>query len=299
MFSWQSIGPLRMWSGCPARCLDRALMLAVLGRALLSGIALAAPTPWSQVTVPAAGAPKAIGGPSNGCLLGASLLEASGPGFVSIRRHRERYFSHPETLDFVRWLGRSVAERSNQMVMVGDLSQPRGGRMDSMHRSHQNGMDVDVWFTLTRSPEQAWQQTPEATDPPSMVASDGRSLSAAWGTEQRDLLHAAATHPDVDRIFVNPAIKQALCEQESDRSWLRKLRPWWGHDAHFHVRLRCPAGSDQCKPQSPVPAGSGCDSSLAWWFSAEARSPKKSSSVKRAPPVPPPACQQVLNAPAQ
>ena len=48
----------------------------------------------------------------------------------------------------------------------------------------------------------------------------------------------------VQRIFVNAAIKKALCrEATGDRSWLAKIRPWWGHDYHFHIRMRCPPGS--------------------------------------------------------
>lgn len=288
------------WSGaCLGLGAGPRVVLAFLCWVSLGGqVALAAPSPWARVSAPAAGDARAIGGPSNGCLLGAAALPESGPGFVSIRRHRGRYFAHPETLSFVRSLGESVAARSDRLMMVGDLSQPRGGLMDSLHRSHQNGMDVDVWLTLADAPRHVGQRIPEATNPPSMVARDGRSLSPAWGPAQRDLLHAAATDPRVDRIFVNPAIKQALCDRESERAWLRKLRPWWGHDAHFHVRLRCPADSVQCEPQSPVPAGSGCDATLAWWFSAEARSPKASSSARVARPEPPAVCQQILTAPA-
>ena len=59
------------------------------------------------------------------------------------------------------------------------------------------------------------------------------------------MLEVAASDPVVDRIFVNPVIKRELCTHEPPGSlWLRKLRPWWGHHDHFHVRLRCPPGSE-------------------------------------------------------
>ena len=80
-------------------------------------------------------------------------------------------------------------------------------------------------------------------------------------------MQAAAEDPAVERIFVNAAIKKAMCrEAGSDRAWLAKVRPWWGHAEHFHVRLDCPPDSPQCKPQPPVPAGDGCGHELDYWF---------------------------------
>jgi len=253
-------------------------------------------SPWSKVKTTAPGPSSVIGGPSNGCIAGAEALPANGTGFVNIRRHRDRYYGHPETLRLVKDLGRALSKRSDELMMVGDLSQPRGGLMSSMHRSHQNGLDVDIWFHLATSARKANGQHPEEKDPRSMVAPGGERLSKDWGEDQKTLLRTAAKDPRVDRIMVNPAIKRALCRSENgDRKWLRKLRPWWGHDAHFHVRLKCPKGSTRCKQQAPVPAGDGCDKSLAWWFSEEARKPAKKSKKKRARPAMPTGCGSLLS----
>jgi penicillin-insensitive murein DD-endopeptidase len=104
----------------------------------------------------------------------------------------------------------------------------------------------------------------------------------------------------VARIFVHPAIKRELCAiAGTDRDWLRKIRPWWGHDHHFHVRLRCPDGDRWCVEQAPPPPGDGCDDSLAWWFSDEARA--EAERLAALPPRPrptldqlPPQCRAVL-----
>ena len=257
----------------------------------------AAESAWSLVKTVAAGRPAAIGGPSNGCILGADVLPATGKGFVSIRRHRERFYGHPETLRLIRDLGAAMDRRNGRLVMIGDLSQPRGGRMSSSHVSHQNGLDADIWLTLADSPDQAWRATPEDRDPPSMLGRHGLQLSDRWGPDQLFLIQRTAEDPAVDRILINPGIKRALCRSEGDAPWLRKLRPWWRHDAHMHVRLKCPPGSPDCKQQAPLPMGTGCGSELAWWFSLEARSPSRSSSSKpKAPPAPPAACRTVLSA---
>nr|WP_277949407.1 penicillin-insensitive murein endopeptidase [Chromatium okenii] len=121
--------------------------------------------------------------------------------------------------------------------------------MSSSHRSHQNGLDVDLWFTLATSPAAARALMDHADDPPSMVRRDGLAVSEYWGADQQFLIETAARQRTVERIFVNPAIKQALCQHAmpNDRSWLHKVRPWKGHDAHFHVRLVCPPGSPHCE----------------------------------------------------
>jgi len=252
---------------------------------------------WSEVATPTPGPAAAIGGPANGCIAGARALPATGTGFVSIRRHRNRYYGHPDTVRLVQYLGRELSKRTHALMMVGDLSQPCGGLMASMHRSHQNGMDVDIWFRLAGSVRSAHDRYPEGRNPGSVVASGGLELGKDWGGHQRLLLKATADHPRVDRIIVHPAIKRALCRSEKgNRRWLRKLRPWWGHDAHFHVRLKCPRSSPRCRQQPPPPTGDGCDQSLAWWFSKEARTPSKKPRKKARPPIPA-ACKALLSKP--
>ena len=85
-------------------------------------------------------------------------------------------------------------------------------------------------------------------------------------------------------------------------AWLSKIRPWWGHNYHFHVRLRCPANDRACENQDPLPPGDGCDESLAWWFSDAERARLDKPIVPPAKlPKPmalaelPPACRGVLN----
>ncbi len=241
---------------------------------------------WAEVRSVSTGPPAAIGEAANGCLAGAASLPPQGEGFVQIRRERLRQFGHPLTLSFVRDLGASQTQASGRYVMIGDLSQPRGGPISSSHRSHQNGLDLDIWFQLADSPAQANRSYPEADAPPTMVRADGLAVNGLWGQDQRRLLKFAAEDARVERIFVNPAIKLALCDNETgDRRWLRKIRPWRGHDAHFHVRLKCPKDSPACQDQSPIPPGEGCGAELAWWFTEEARKPKKGGGEKPSPPM--------------
>jgi penicillin-insensitive murein endopeptidase len=140
-----------------------------------------------------------------------------------------------------------------------------------------------------------------ATD---MVAESGLDVDPkAWSHERTELIKTVAEDPAVTRIFVNAAIKKAMCrEAGSDRDWLAKVRPWWGHAEHFHIRIACPADSPQCKGQPPVPEGDGCGHAMDYWFTDGVLHPKP-------PPVPaaprpgptlaalPKECKQVVMAP--
>jgi penicillin-insensitive murein endopeptidase len=95
------------------------------------------------------------------------------------------------------------------------------------------------------------------------------------------LIYRAATLPDVARIFVAPGIKKVMCAINwRDRGFLRKLRPWYGHDDHIHVRLECPAGEALCGDQAPIPAGDGCGADLDWWFTEAPYRPSTSPPAK-------------------
>ena len=78
-----------------------------------------------------------------------------------------------------------------------------------------------------------------------VVAADRLHVDpAVWNPSYLKMYRAVASEPQVARMFVNPAIKRELCrEAGTDRAWLAKIRPWWGHDYHFHMRLVCPPGA--------------------------------------------------------
>ena len=119
-------------------------------------------------------------------------------------------------------------------------------------------------------------------------------VPALWKPEISSLIKLAAQDDDVTRIFVNPAIKQQLClDAGVDRDWLRKVRPWFQHRAHMHVRLRCPADSLECQDQPLPPAGDGCGAELQSWF--EPAKPGSTPPAKKTPPPLPPSCQALLD----
>lgn len=265
------------------------LMLAAL---LMSASALAA-TPWQRIAQPVPGAPQAIGGFANGCIVGAEALPLNNPAYQVMRPDQRRYFGHPDLLLFIQRLTTQVHNLGLGQVLIGDMGMAAGGRFSSGHASHQSGLDVDIWLQL---PKKRWtSQMLLKPQPLDLVSADGKRVVARhWQPEIDSLIKLAAKDEQVTRIFVNPAIKKQLCaDAGSDRDWLRKVRPWFGHRAHMHVRLRCPPDSLECLDQALPPPGDGCDAELESWFLP--KKPGSGAPVKREPPPLPPSCQALLD----
>jgi penicillin-insensitive murein endopeptidase len=244
-------------------------------RALAQLPADAAKRLFGLAATPAPGPARPIGSYSDGCLAGAQQLPADGPNWQVMRPSRNRAWGDPVLISFLERLAAALPAAAGWPgLLVGDIAQPRGGPMLTGHASHQIGMEADIW--LTPMPDR--RLTPAERD--EMPATDvvaGNRLDidpSVWTPQHRKLLETVARSPGVARIFVNAAIKRALCrEAGADRGWLRLIRPWWGHSYHFHLRLSCPTGQSQCQEQAPPPPGDGCGE-LGWWFTEEALHPK-------------------------
>jgi penicillin-insensitive murein endopeptidase len=246
---------------------------------------------------------RVLGFYSRGCLAGAKALPINGKTWQVMRLSRNRNWGHPNLVQFLERLAHKGPKVGWRGLLVGDLSQARGGPMLTGHASHQVGLDADIW--LTPMPErELTRREREEMSATMMVAADRMDVDPkVWTPAHTEIIKAAAKDPIVERIFVNAAIKKALCrEAGNDRSWLSKARPYYGHDYHFHVRIQCPADSPDCQPQEPVPEGEVCGADLDYWFSDEVLHPKPSPvPSKPKPPLTmadlPPACRQVLLAP--
>ena len=223
---------------------------------------------WSSVQGPSSGPPRSVGETNSGCIGGAQTLPLEGKGYQVMHIERDRYYGHPDLIRALKLLGQKADQHDLGIVQIGDLGQPRGGPLPFGHRSHQSGLDVDIWFNLNPRILAGANATHSNISAPSMLNDSKTGLDRDhWTSGQAKLLELAANLPGVDRIFVNPYIKKELCDTvEGNRAWLRVVRPWYNHDDHLHMRLACPIGSTSCREQDPVPVGEGCDSSLDWWF---------------------------------
>ena len=214
---------------------------------------------------------KSIGSYSKGCLAGGRELPETGESWQAMRLSRNRNWGHQNTLRFVEQLS-SFARSLNgwQGLYIGDISQPRGGPFKAGHISHQNGLDVDIWMLPAKTLKLSKMER-EIISSISVKTPDSKKINSFWTQQHRDILRNAAKNPLVDRIFITAVAKIDLCETtKTDRSWLQKLRPWYGHDTHFHIRLKCPKTSNNCMAQTPTiinlgGTSFGCNETLNWW----------------------------------
>ena len=247
---------------------------------------------WEQIKTPVAGQAQSIGGYSNGCIIGAQPLALKGEGYQVIRSIKNRYYGHPELLSYLIQLGKNAKAAGIPPILIGDMGMPAGGRFSSGHASHQTGLDADIWLRFGPM-DDTTARNPAGLATIMVNRSTNRVDEKLWTQSHTTLIKLAASDAKVDRIFVNPAIKLKLCNSAgNDRAWLRKIRPWFAHDSHFHVRLTCPADATNCENQAPLPAGDGCGAELASWFE-----PAKPSTTPKAKtlPQPPQLCQMILS----
>ena len=287
-----------------ARLLAGLMAVAAVAGAGPAGAEQLAKNLFGTQQLPAATPPRSIGFYSKGCFSGGVALPLTGPTWEVMRPSRNRNWGHPALIALLEQFSRDAAADGWPGLLIGDISQPRGGPMRTGHASHQIGLDADIWFQPM--PPQPYSLT-EREKVPFVSMLRPRSLTVddrRWTPAHTLVLKRAASYPQVERILVHPGIKKRLCDTVvGDRSWLRKIRPFWGHDEHFHIRIGCQPGSPDCKKQAAVPAGEGCDKSLVWWFTDEPWRPNENPDAPKARDLMtmaslPKECRAVLAAPA-
>jgi len=233
-----------------------------------------------------------IGFYSKGCLAGAVQLPETGPTWQAMRLSRNRNWAHPSMIEFIKRLSVEATKQGWKGLYIGDMSQPRGGPMTSSHQSHQVGLDADIWMLPPKRLNLS-RTARENISSISVRTNDQRHINGNWTAAHMAILKAASKDPAVERIFVAAAVKIDMCKKAGkDRKWLAKIRPLYGHNFHFHVRLKCPKGSPRCVRQTPVSRiskGDGCDKTLTWWVTDYLKpAPPAKKAKKKTKPKPRP-----------
>ncbi len=265
---------------------------------------------FSKKKTAAALAPRAIGWYAAGCLAGGMHLADAGPAWQTMRPSRDRAWGHPKLIKLLKRLGTEAKEKDGWPgLLVGDIAQPRGGPLISGHASHQVGLDADIWLNPMPDRVLSYREREDISAKTMLDKTHLKVDPEVFTDAHVALIKRAASYKEVQRIFVHPAIKKALCERVGkDRAWLAKVRPLWGHHYHFHIRMFCP--NSGCKAQAAVSGDDGCGKEVDNWLKeiakAEKRKPPPKTDKKWIPPSArrmitmgqlPAACRTVLESP--
>ncbi|AHI05222.1 hypothetical protein BDW_03570 [Bdellovibrio bacteriovorus W] len=184
------------------------------------------------------------------------------PGFKILRPERLAHFGANELSYIIQLMGKTTERLLPEYKLsVGDLSRERGGQL-GRHKSHQNGLDVDVAFFFKNKTFQTFFASAVAVNKP----------HADWMVEpQWELFKEVVNTKLIDRIFIHAALKKSLCEHaiktgelqkgKNDSlafETLRRLIPEKDHHNHFHLRVKCSSAQVRCRQMAEPVANSGC-----------------------------------------
>src|SRR3979411_259102 len=103
---------------------------------------------FGRKVLPAAMPTHVLGFYAKGCIAGAAGLPINGDTWQVMRLSRNRYWAHPDMVALVKRLADKAHQDARWPgILIGDMSQPRGGPMFTGHASHQVGRDADIGLT--------------------------------------------------------------------------------------------------------------------------------------------------------
>lgn len=291
-------------------CVLKFLLAILFASLALPANAQVAKTLFGAEKLPAATKPQVHGYYSMGCVAGAVAMPLDGEHWQVMRLKRNRYWGHPSLINWLIVFASEAHKVGWNGLLVGDISQPRGGPMLTGHVSHQSGLDVDLWLNEMPNYRLSKLAREKRSAVSTLAKTKGGKLDHSrtgknFTNKHFEMIRTAAKYEQVERIFVHPAIKKQLCQRETsvfNRRWLYKVRPYWGHHYHMHIRLKCPKGATNCQSQKPVKKRTGCGIELYQWLKrvkpTEDIIPKKTKRKDIKLSQLPNACKAVLKSPA-
>ena len=252
---------------------------------------------FGRKLTPFPGPPRPIGSYADGCLAGAVPLPISGPSWQVMRLSRNRNWGTPRLVSFIERLGDNAKKAGWNGLLVGDMSQPRGGPMITGHSSHQIGLDVDIWFTpmpdhvLTREER-------EFDGAVSVVASDLTDVDAKVWIRPTWPSCAPPRRTRWSRAFSSTRRSKRRCAARPDRTAIGWRRCGRGRvTPAFSRPHRLPGRQSAMQPNRRA-GRRRCGRALDFWFKIDA-----APGAAELPPKPltlaglPAACKQIVSAP--
>src|SRR5262245_25846686 len=154
---------------------------------------------FAEKKLPSLGNAVAIGYYPRGCLQGGVELPITGPTWQVMRISRNRNWGHPDLVKFLERFTPLAAEATGwRGILIGDMAQPRGGPLPFGHKSHQIGLDVDLWF-MPMPDRVLSQKERDNITASNLVAADGKNIDRKiWSSADVAFIRTAAEQPEVE-----------------------------------------------------------------------------------------------------
>ncbi len=202
---------------------------------------------------------------TKGSLVNAASLPSETSGLVKVFRNKNRHYGANELIQMVTEVAQEVSQEhpKRDRLQIGDVANKNGGSIGK-HKSHQNGLDIDIVYYRNNNREQdpSWMGQYVEKFVKNGAVTSNFDIERNW-----KLLKKFASFPQVERVFVDLSIKRKFCQlyknsaDPMEQRALHIMRPARLHDDHLHLRISCPEKSTRCVPQNPPPPGNGCGNS--------------------------------------
>ena len=195
-----------------------------------------------------------VGVPWRGWLRGAVPLPTSDHYLL---RRPTRAWGAPHAVAYVTDALAQVRQAypTLPVLAIGDMSRASGGRLTE-HKSHQNGLDIDIGLYFTQQPEnypQAFAPANEHLDVAAtwaLVAAFANTAGAPDGVRYIFLDHAVAgrIYDFAKQQGVDPTLLDQLFEYpHGKRAGVGLVRHEPNHKDHLHIRFACAPQDAYCR----------------------------------------------------
>ena len=183
---------------------------------------------FGEKKLPSAGKSMAIGYYPRGCLQGGVELPINGPTWQVMRLSRNRNWGHPSLVHFLEKFAPQAAKATGwKGILVGDMTQPRGGPTVSDHASHQIGLDVDIWF-MPMPDHILSKDEREKTEAINLVSADWKHLNPQPGLPSTSLSsRPPPNNPRSSACWSMPPSKRSCAASKT-----RRTTAGWPRSAH-------------------------------------------------------------------
>ncbi len=201
---------------------------------------------------------------------------------------RNQFYGTRAIVNLMESVAQSVFEQTGKTAVYGDISQKHGGKFPILvdgngdkiknsrgeyvreHRSHQNGLDIDVMF-FTNNNDHRYSVLSDRNFENFDIETNYLFIKELY--RKAMVYHETAMgtqkYSYLITIAVDQLIKDKFCEyakltspEEYNKPFsetyevLRRIRVWSGHDDHYHIRLSCHTAN--CTNYSSIPEETDC-----------------------------------------